>query len=62
MYLRSVCSGLHAWLTIIHNDSVSQVSGHNEVVLHHEGSLLGMHDKALDHLGGGNALLTIQVG
>ena len=33
-----------------HHDAVGQVGGHDEVVLHHEGRLLGVHDEPLDHL------------
>jgi hypothetical protein len=31
-------------------------------VLHYEGGLLGMHDEALDDLGGRYALLTVEIG
>ena len=35
---------------LVHNDPVCQVGGHDEVVLHHEGRLLHVHDEALDDL------------
>ncbi len=31
-------------------------------MLHHEGGLLGVHDEALDDLGGRYALLTVEIG
>ena len=44
------CRRSSAGFTIIDNDPVCQVRGHDEVVLHNERRLLGMHDEALDHL------------
>ena len=41
---------------------VCQVGGHDEVVLHHEGGLLGVHDESLDDLGGRYTLLTVEIG
>jgi hypothetical protein len=40
---------------------VSEVGGHDEVVLDDEGGLLGVQDVSLDHLRGGDALLTVQI-
>ncbi len=36
--------------TLIDNDTVSQVRGHDKVVLDDKGRLLGVEDKALEHL------------
>ena len=44
------CRCSSARFTIIDNDPVCQVCGHDEIVLHNECCLLGMHDEALDHL------------
>ena len=54
--LRRARGRLFTGLALVHDDTVSQVGGHDEVVLHHEGRLLGVHDEALDHLGAGDAL------
>ena len=32
------------WFTLEHNHSISQVSSHDEIVLNHEGSFLGVQD------------------
>jgi hypothetical protein len=37
-------------LSLIHNDSVSHVGGHDEIMFDNESSLLAMHDEALDNL------------
>ena len=37
-------------LTIVHNDSVCKVCGHDEIVLYNECCLLAVHDEALDDL------------
>ena len=41
---------------------VCKVGGHDEVVLHHEASLLGVQDEPLDHLCSHQPLLGVQVG
>mmetsp|Transcript_42404 Transcript_42404/g.99326 ORF Transcript_42404/g.99326 Transcript_42404/m.99326 type:complete len:433 (-) Transcript_42404:835-2133(-) len=46
----------------VDDDAVGEVGGHDEVVLDDEGRLLRVHDEALDHLGGDDALLAIEVG
>ena len=43
-------SGVLGGRSLVHDDPVRQVSGHDEVVLHHEGRLLHVHDEALDDL------------
>ncbi len=54
-------SGLHTRFTVIDDDSVRQIGGHDEIVLDNEACLLGAHNEALDDLGGADALLAIQV-
>jgi len=48
--LRLARDGRHRGLAIVDDDAVGQVGGHDEVVLHNERRLLGVHDEALDHL------------
>ena len=38
--------GVYGGLSIKHNDTVGQVSGHDEIVLHNEGSFLSMKDES----------------
>jgi hypothetical protein len=45
------CGGaLDGGPSFVDDHSVGQVGGHDEVVLHDEGRLLGVHDVTLDHL------------
>ena len=48
--LGSSCSRADRGLALIHNDSVCKVGCHNEVMLHNESCLLGVHDVPLDNL------------
>jgi hypothetical protein len=41
-----VGSGASRGNTVKHNNAVSQVGGHDEVVLHHKRSLLGVEDES----------------
>lgn len=43
-----VGSGASRGNTVEHDDAVSQVGGHDEVVLHHECGLLGVEDESTD--------------
>ena len=45
---------------ITYHNAVGEVGGHDEIVLHHERRLLGVHDEPLDDLRAGNALLTVE--
>ena len=47
-------------LAFEHDDTVGEVSGHDEVVLDDEGSLLCVQDETLDDLAGNNTLFRIQ--
>jgi hypothetical protein len=49
-------------LSIKDNDSVSEIGGHDEIVLDDESSLLGVHDESLDNTRGDDTLLGIEVG
>lgn len=49
-------------LSVEDNDTVGQISGHDEIVLDDEGGLLGVHDESLDDTGSNDTLLGIQVG
>lgn len=60
--LRGLGASIDGGLSVEDNDTVSQVGGHDEIVLDDEGSLLGVHDETLDDTGGDNTLLGIQVG
>jgi len=53
--------GVLSRLTIKHNDLVSQVCSHDEIVLHDECSSLGLHDPTLHDLSGNDTLLGVQV-
>ena len=59
---RGVGTGVDTGLAIEDNDSVSQVSGHDEIVLNDECRLLGVHDETLDDTGSNDTLLRVQVG
>merc|ERR1719234_1710133 len=60
--LGGVGSGLYTRAALKHNHPVSQVGGHDEVVLDNKAGLLGVQDEPLDHLGGHQSLLGVQVG
>lgn len=49
-------------LAVEDNDTVGQVSGHDEIVLDDKGSLLVVHDEALDDTRGNDTLLGVEVG
>lgn len=53
--LRGPCDAVQGGDSVINDDLVGQVGGHDEVVLHHKGGLLGMQDEPLDHLHGANS-------
>lgn len=57
--MSSALDGRH---TVVVDDLVCQIGGHDEVVLHHKGSLAGVHDEAFDDFGGVNTLLTVEIG
>mmetsp|Transcript_47841 Transcript_47841/g.120443 ORF Transcript_47841/g.120443 Transcript_47841/m.120443 type:complete len:200 (+) Transcript_47841:495-1094(+) len=48
--------------TFVDNHTVRKVSGHDKIVLHDEGGLLGVQNETLDHLGGDQTLLRIKIG
>lgn len=48
--LRSASFGVDTRSSIEDNDTVSQICGHDEIVLHNESSLFGMQNEPLDHL------------
>jgi len=56
-----VGAGLETWLTVEDDDSVGQVCGHNKIVLDDKGSLLGVHDEALDDTRGDDTLFRVEV-
>ena len=47
---------LNGRFTIIHNNTISQIGSHNEIVLHNKTGLLGVEDEPLDDLGGNQTL------
>mmetsp|Transcript_16970 Transcript_16970/g.36917 ORF Transcript_16970/g.36917 Transcript_16970/m.36917 type:complete len:509 (-) Transcript_16970:689-2215(-) len=60
--LRGAGPALYGRGALVHNHAVREVRGHDEVVLHDERRLLGVHDEPLDRLGGDDALLGVEVG
>jgi hypothetical protein len=50
--LRSMSCGLDAGLSVVHNHSVRQVGGHDEIVFYDESGLFAVHDEPLNGLGG----------
>jgi len=48
-------------LTVEHDDLVSQVGSHDEIVLHNERSSLRRHDPTLNDLSADDALFGVQV-
>lgn len=48
---------LNTRFSVVDDHAIRQVSGHNEVMLHNEGGLLGVQDETLDQLGARNTLL-----
>lgn len=54
--------GLDTGLAVKYNDTVSQVCCHDEIVLDDKGSLLGVHDEALNDAGSDDTLLGVEVG
>lgn len=59
--LGRVRRALHARLAVVDDDSVGEVGRHDKVVLDNKGGLFGVDDEALDHLGGDDALLRVEV-
>lgn len=53
--------GIDTGLAVEDNDTIGKVSGHDEIVLDDEGSLLGVHDESLDDTRGHNTLLGIEI-
>jgi hypothetical protein len=49
------------WDTVINDNTVSEVGGHDEIVLNDEGSLLSVENETLDNLGGNDTLLGVEV-
>lgn len=49
-------------LAVKDDDTVGEISGHDEIVLDDEGRLLGVHDESLDDSRGNDTLLGIEVG
>ena len=60
--LRSASSRFNGRCSLEDNDSVGKISGHDEIVLDDESSLLGMHNEPLDHFGAHHTLLRVQIG
>jgi hypothetical protein len=60
--LRRVGPALEAWLSLVDNNLIGKVGGHDEVVLDNKGSLLIVEDESLEHSGADDSLLAVQVG
>src|SRR4051812_7977469 len=59
--LGRLSASINGGLTVEDNDTISQVGGHDEIVLNDEGGLLGVHNETLDDTGSNNTLLRVQV-
>ena len=53
---RLIGVSIDGWLAVKHNDTVGEISSHDEIVLHNESCLLGVHDESLDDSGSSNTL------
>ena len=53
--------GLDSRCTVKDDDSVGEISSHDEIVLDDESRSLRAHDKLLDHLTGDNTLFRVEV-
>lgn len=60
--VRAAGSGLDTRGTSVVDDTIGEVSSHQEIMFNDEGSLAGSHDPPLDDLGDNNTLLDIKVG
>jgi len=60
--LGRLCARVNGWLTVEDDNAVGKISGHDEIVLDDEGSLLGVHDETLDDTRGDDTLLGVEVG
>ena len=56
-----VSARVDRWYTVEDNNAVCEIGGHDKVVLDDKGSLLGMHDEALDYTSCDNSLFGIEV-
>ena len=59
--LGTCCCRFNAGLAGVHHNSIREIGGHDEVVLHNKGGLLAVHDESLDDLSAIDTLLRIQV-
>ena len=53
--------GFLSWFTIIHNNAICEVGGHDEIMFYDERGLLGVQDESLDDARGDDTLFDIQV-
>ena len=51
----------HTWLTLVDDDLIGEVRGHNEVMLDDETALFRVHNEALDDASAEQSLLRVQV-
>ena len=60
--LRRVRGGRDRRQAVVDDDAVGEVGRHDEIVLDNERRLLGVQHEPLDHLGGDQTLLGVEVG
>jgi hypothetical protein len=53
--------GIDTRLAVEDDDAVSEIGGHDEIVLDDEGRLLGVHDEPLDDAAGHDTLFGIEI-
>jgi len=58
---RRIGTSVNGWLAIKDNDAVGEVRGHDEIVLDNKGSLLGVHDEALDDASSNDTLFGVEI-
>lgn len=58
---RLICMGINRWLAIEHNDTVSEISSHDEIVLDNEGGLLRIHNESFNNSRSRNSLCKVFV-
>lgn len=59
---RLVRVGINTRLSVEDNDTIGEISSHDEIVLDDKGGLFGMHDEALDNARGNDTLFGVEVG
>ncbi len=59
--LGRICSAIDRRDSLVNDDLVGEISGHDKVVFDDERRLSGVHDEPLDDLGGDDTLLRVEI-